>query len=321
MVSLTIFTTVYDNQTDKRVDFNNFDHLEESLYHLATLPGMKPKRGKFCKSPSPLISPAVYKSGATRANSNVLEWAGWAALDIDDHDFKGDLKSELLGLYSESRFICYSTASSTEEKPKFRMVFPLSRNVLSGEIRAFWYALNAKFGQMGDAQCKDLSRMYYVPAAYPEAHNFIFSHREADYLDVNKLLLEFPVPVSQATQGAQLTHEFEQELVQRRNNSLTEKDAYDWTGYNDCPFVNKNLISQYKAIAHTDGSGRYAMIFKIMASTAANAVQYKYPITAWELTSLMRELDRDTSNIYAKRSLDKEADRAIVWALRNSAIW
>lgn len=320
MISLTVFKSIFDNKTDTRVDFDSFDKFEKSLYHLSTLPGYKAKRGEFSKKASPLISPAIYKPDTTRANANVIEWAGWAALDVDNHSFNGDLESELARLYPSNYFVCYSTASSTRDTPKFRLVFPLTRSVGADEIRHFWFALNNEFGMVGDGQTKDLSRMYYVPAVYPNAYNFIFTH-VGDYLDVDSLLLKHKYDVNTTSTNFidRLPPEIQKEVIKHRQQEL-EKDKRDitWTSYKDCPFVNKRLINDYKQIAHVDGSGRYSMIYKIMTSIACNAVKRKYPITEYEIVDLVRALDRDTSNIYAKRPMNTEASRAIEFAYRNT---
>jgi hypothetical protein len=105
MYSLTVFKSIFDNKTDTRVDFETFEKFEKSLYYLSTLEGYKPKRGERTTKASPLISPATYKEGTTRANANVVEWAGWAALDVDNHKFNGDLESELTQLYPNTYFI------------------------------------------------------------------------------------------------------------------------------------------------------------------------------------------------------------------------
>ena len=70
-------------------------------------------------------------------------------------------------------------------------------------------------------------------------------------------------------------------------------------------------------MARVDGSGRYRMIYKIMSSIACNAIKRKYPITAKQIASLIRELDSHTSNIYQKRPLETEADRAIEYAYKS----
>jgi hypothetical protein len=320
MFSLTVFKSIFDNKTDTRVDFETFEQFEKSLYHLSTLNGYKAKRGEFNAKSSPLISPAVYKNESTRANANVIEWASWAALDVDNHEFNGDLESELAQLYPNNYFICYSTASSTIDNPKFRIVFPLDRPVPNAEIKHFWFALNKEFGELGDQQTKDLSRMYYVPAQYPNANNFIFTHK-GNYLNVDALLSRHPYQdkVNSDNFFDRLPEELQKEVIMNRQSKLnqTKKDIA-WTSYQDCPFVNHTLIKEYKRISRVDGSGRYSMIYKIMTSIACNAIKRKYPINEYEIVDLIIQLDRDTSNRYQKRPLNVEAGRAIEFAYRNA---
>jgi hypothetical protein len=318
MISLTVFKSIFDNKTDTRIDFDSFDKFEKSLYHLSTLPGYKAKRGEFTKKASPLISPAIYTQNTTRANTNVIEWAGWAALDVDNHKFEGDLENELARLYSDSYYICYSTASSTRDHPKFRLVFPLTRAVKSNEIRHFWFALNTEYGMVGDTQTKDLSRMYYVPAQYPNAYNFIFTHSADSYLDVDVLLAKHPYAVNAESTNFldRFSAEVQRDIIEKRKQQ-GDRTNITWSSYKDCPFVNQKLVSEYKSIAHVDGSGRYSMIYKIMTSIACNAIKKRYPITEYEIVDLVRALDRETSNIYAKRPMNTEASRAIEFAYRN----
>ena len=92
--SLTIFNSIFDNKTDKRLEFESFDKFEEALYKLAEKP-LKEKKDAV------LISPASYVEGTTRANANVTCWDGWCCIDVDDHKFEGDLKNELINLKNE----------------------------------------------------------------------------------------------------------------------------------------------------------------------------------------------------------------------------
>lgn len=319
MYSLTVFKSIFDNKTDVRVDFDSFEKFEKSLYYLSTLPGYKAKKGERTNKASPLISPAVYKAGTTRANDNVVEWAMWAAIDVDNHEFKGNLKDELHSRFGGWYYICYSTASSTVAQPKFRLVFPLTEPVPAGAIKHFWYALNTEFGNLGDTQTKDLSRMYYVPAQYPSANNFIFTNSGV-HINPRVLLKKHPwtAPVSSDNFIDRLPEEMQKQVLAHRQQKLQqEKRDYNWSSYKDCPFVNRKLVDGYKAIATRDGSGRYSMIYKLMTSIACNAVKCKYPISEYEIVELIRQLDRETSNIYAKRPLNLEASRAIEFAYRN----
>lgn len=311
--SLTIFKHTGDIKTNKRIDFTSWDKFEQTFYGLASQP--KPN-----KKSAHLISPAIYYPGTTRANKNVIEWAGWCAIDVDNHDFKGDLENELYSRYGNWRYICYSTASSTIAKPKFRLVFELKSPIPADIIRQFWYALNSEFEFIGDKQCKDFSRMYYVPATYANANNFIFSNKNGIPIDPNSLIAKHPLPIKQfgASFMDRLPDEVQQKIINYRKQSLYDNNkSISWSSYRDCPFINKKMIDEFKSIANQDGSGRYAMVYKIMTSIAVNAIRKKYPITANEIAQLIRELDSETTRKYENRPLDVEADRAIEFAYKN----
>lgn len=322
--SLTAFESIFDNKTHRQIHHDSWESFEAMLYKMASIPGYKLKKGER-KPPkglkaSPLITPAVFKENTTRANDNVIEWGGWAALDVDDHKFEGNLKDELNSKYGNYYYVCYSTSSSTIDHPKFRLVFPLTVSVKGNDIKSFWYALNSEFDQLGDKQTKDLSRMYYIPAKYPNANNFIFTN-VGDFISPTNLITKHPMQVTQssvATFMDRLPTEVQKKVLLHREELLKGQANYDfeWTSYGDCPFVNKKLINDYKAIAYADGSGRYSMIYKIMTSIACNAIKRKYPITPNQIAQLIRELDRDTANIYSKRPLQTEAERALEYAYK-----
>lgn len=309
--SLTVFDSIFDNKTDKKVTVKTWESFESLMFSLAKLPGYKAKKGEKKKSSS-LISPAVYTDGATRANSNVTGWGGWAALDVDDYDCTFE---EALKVYSQYKHICYSTASSRPEKRKFRVLFQLNKTVPANKIRHFWYALNKHFGSMGDEQTKDLSRMYYVPAQYPEANNFIFVGA-GEIMDPDIIMDLYPFVEKQSLSLIdKFPEHIKNEILKYRQEQSNNTD-FKWNSYLDCPFVNRKLITEYRSISSIDGSGRYRMIYKIMSSIACNAIKKKYPITPTQIANLIKELDRDTSRIYQKRPLQTEAERAIEYAYK-----
>jgi hypothetical protein len=304
MVSLTIFDSIYDNKTVKRVDYNSFDDFEKVLYKLAA----SDKYQK--KADAPLISPATYQPETTRANVNVTGWGGFGIVDVDDYE--GSIE-DIHEKYSEYKYVCYSTASSTKEHPKFRLVFPLTEYVEADKIKHFWFALNKEIGDIADAQTKDLSRMYYVPSRYKGSYNFIFSH-DGVTMDPNKLMEQHRYVVPNESFFDKLPNAIKEGLIQHRKERLSNTD-FSWTGYQDCPFVNKKQISDYKSIT---GSGWYLQMYKIMVSTAGNAMQRGYPISAKEIAWICSDLDNDTGGWYGKRDMVKEAERAIEFVFRNN---
>jgi hypothetical protein len=248
----------------------------------------------------------------------VEAWGGWAAIDVDTHEFKGDLETELKSLYGEYQYICYSTASSTEELPKFRLVFELADIVQAHEVKHFWSALNTELDFMGDKQCKDLSRMYYIPGQYAGAYNFFFTN-DGNKLDPKALMNKHSIFETASTAKnfiERLPEEVQKEVISYRKENMDNAKKFKWSNYKNCPFVNKKLVSEYQSIAYTDGSGRYSMIYKIMVSIASLAIKNKYPITANEIVTLIKQLDQDTSNRYKSRPLDVEANRAIEFAYK-----
>ena len=103
MVSLTIFDSIYDNKTAKRMDYESFEQFESVLYRLAQ--GNKYEK----KADAPLISPAIYKPDTTRANENVLAWGGFGIVDVDD--FQGDIK-DIEKQYENYKYVCKSLIAS-----------------------------------------------------------------------------------------------------------------------------------------------------------------------------------------------------------------
>ena len=294
MVSLTIFDSIYDNKTVKRVDYNSFDDFEKVLYKLAN----SDKYQK--KTDAPLISPATYKTGTTRANANVISWGGFGIVDVDDYE--GSIE-DIHEKYSKYKYVCYSTASSTKAHPKFRLVFPLTRDVDQEEIKHFWYALNKEMGEIGDIQTKDLSRMYYIPAKYDGANNFIHSH-EGELMNPDKIMAKHKFisndPMSRWPEAIR------KGIIEHTKKNLNNT-SYTWTGYKDCPFVNQRKVEEYKALS----DGWYYSMYQLMVSIAGNAISKGYPITSKEVEYLIRDLDSETGNWYHKRPISKEAERAI----------
>jgi len=302
MYSLTIFKSIFDNKTDKRMDFDNWSEFESLLVDLS-------KENVKSKKEASLISPAVYLPDTTRANANVTHWAKWAAVDIDEYEIDNEsLKEELNKTLGDYYYVCYSTASSTTDFPKFRIVFPLTDSVAADDIKHFWFALNSFIDSMGDKQTKDLSRMYYIPANYDRANNFLFINK-GKFIEPLELMAKYPY--RNETRGSNffdnLPDAIQKQIVQYRKDQ-SENNTITWTSYHDCPFVNKGLVAEYKTTSNT---GWYHLMYKIMVSIAGNAIRRQYPITAQEVEKLCKELDMETGNWYENRPLIKEANRAI----------
>ncbi len=309
VISGTLFNSIFDNKTDKSFSQANWNAFVRVLFNLSEV-------DRTSKKDAMLMSPSVYEKGTTRANANVIEWAGWCAVDVDDFEVNGDLNDILNDRFGHYNFVCYSTASSTMRLPKFRLVFPLTKTVRNERIKAFWHALQSELGELGDKQTKDLSRMYYIPAKYANAYNFIFHNSDGVFIDPDELMFKHPYAEKTNLNNFfdRLPDEIQQQIIEHRKQKLDNTNV-TWSSYRDCPFFPKHLESEYRLIAN---AGWYHKMYQIMVALAGNAVRNKYPITSAEISQLCREFDLDTGNWYANRPMDKEADRALEYVYKNT---
>jgi hypothetical protein len=309
-IKFTIFKSIYDNRTHNQVEVENFGIFEKSLYTLASVP----REGKFTVD---LISPATYKEDTTRCNDGVTSWGGWCAVDVDDFSAEHNLQNQLHKKFGKWYYVCYSTASSTKEKPKFRLVFPLTESVEARRIKHFWYALQTMMGNLGDAQTKDLSRMYYLPGKYEGAYNFIFTNK-GDIINPIELMGTYnywPPKKSATNFFDRLPGEMQAQIIEHRKSNMKISKDISWNTYRDCPFFPKKLGVEYRAITNT---GWYSKMYSIMVSIAGNAIKNNYPITPEEISEMCIQLDKDTGNWYKNRPMIREADRALEYVWKNS---
>lgn len=320
MYSITIFNTprywaekeryVYDNKTHRRLEVDSWDQLVNVLRKLS-------KRKLKGKMDAELISPAIYVPETSRSNRNVLAWAGWAAIDVDDHVFEGDLEQSFKEKFGTYDYVIYSTASSKPDHPKFRVVFRLDRHVDKDEIKHFWFALNNEIDSLGDKQTKDLSRMYFVPGDYEDAYNFFYVNSGRE-INVKAMLEKHPYVDKTAKSFLdRLPEALRKSVIEHRKSSLDDT-GIRWSSYLDCPFVSKKILKDWNSIAGVDGTGRYGMMYKIMVSIAGSAIARGYPLTATQLEELIRQIDADTSRKYENRPIDVEAQNALEYAYKNS---
>ena len=289
------------------MDFGSFQELESLLFSLAKKEGQKGG-----STSSPLVSPAIFRSDTTRANSNVLAWAGWCCIDVDD--FSGSIDDVLLPL-EKYYYICYSTASSRVGKPKFRVVFPLTDIVPAKSIKAFWHAINNLALGVVDAQTKDLCRMYYVPAQYPGADNFIFKH-EGEIINPFELMQQYPYHVGnrKAKFIDTLPKGLQKEVLNYRKEQMD--NLVTWKSYRDCKFFPQHLGKEYIANAGVPNGGNFFRLYRIMIAIAGSAIKHNYPISSMEITDLCRELDNECGAIYKQRNMEAEAEHALQYALK-----
>lgn len=314
---MTVFESLYDVKTERRIRKNSWNEFVKFLQDLSGL--------SYTKKTAPLISPAVYNDGTTRSNKNVSAWAGWAALDIDAHPFDniGAVKWWMNQFHSEKTYLCYSTASSSQVKPKFRLVFPLTEWIDdSRKIQRFWMALNKEFAEIADQQTKDQSRMYFIPAQYAESDNNFFWSVKKNAINPDDLIRKHNMESLQINSGTSfldmLPEKMKEEIISYREQQLKSSGKkYTWTDYRDCPFVKEEPLRNYREIALTGQEGRYRSLYNLMVSIARAAIMREYAITAHEIKDLVLEIDADVDFFYKNRKILPECERAIAFVYTN----
>ena len=301
---------VYDNKTHRRLDLDNWDQFVNFLRKLSE----RPLNGK---QDAELITPAVFKPDSTRKNDNVLCWAGWAAVDVDDLVIEGNLEDVLHTRFGDWDYVVYSTASSTVDQAKFRIVFNLGEQIESARLRHFWYALNQELDSIGDAQTKDLARMYYVPANYADANNFFYVN-SGEPVDLDYLLAKWPYDDVRNAQSFldRLPPAFREQVIEYRKGKLDDT-SYVWSTYADCPFWPRNMAAEYVSISST---GWYRQMYRIMIAIAGKSIEKGYDISATQIVEMCRQFDSETGNWYENRPMEVEANNALEYAYKNGDI-
>ncbi len=117
------------------------------------------------------FSPVEYVPGTTRADDNILA-VHFGALDFDkiprvDFDKVLDSAAKL-----DLACIVYTTWSHGNAGVKniinARVVFPFSQPVTAERWGSFWPKMNEALGGLADINCKNLSRLYFLPSTLPE---------------------------------------------------------------------------------------------------------------------------------------------------------
>jgi len=315
-IKLTRFKNTYDRTTEKTVSFSSFHGVEEYLCGAFNLPARKPKKNQpVSPIDAELLSPAIYGDGASRSNAGVTGWHGVCFLDVDNYEGAPEKALEIIEDY---HYICYSTASSTKEHPKFRLVFPLTDVVSASEIRAFWYAISQETNGMADQQTCDPARMYFRPGQYEGAYNFFFIN-EGQPINPKQLMAKHPyVPANDGKSFFdKLPSDLQEMIISQKKASASNTSGIKWRSFKDCPFINKKLLATYQAA--TSGDQWYHTLYSIMTSISSNAIKAGYPITAHEVAELAGEIHADTRGFPSTRKLVNEATRAVAWAYNNAA--
>jgi predicted P-loop ATPase len=108
-----------------------------------------------------------------------------------DADFAEPDFCDTVEMFAEYSYIIYSTHKHTPEKPRLRLIVPLSRTVTAEEYEAAARKLADSIGiEQFDDTTYQPHRLMYFPSTSADGE-YVFRHAERQPLDVDKLLAEY----------------------------------------------------------------------------------------------------------------------------------
>lgn len=113
------------------------------------------------------------KERASRKNESVVCLSA-VVLDIDNGTPVKDVLERLRGF----EVLAVSSFSHSDERPRYRIILSLARDVSSHEWRVLWGAVNVMVGGCADPAAIDPSRIYYFPSCPPERQENKFVKRQ-----------------------------------------------------------------------------------------------------------------------------------------------
>jgi len=125
-----------------------------------------------------------YLSGGIRKNANVM-YRTVATLDID---YGTPNVWDDFSMAYDFAAMLYSTHKHANEKPRFRLVFPLSRQVSPAEYEPLCRKIAAEIGiDLFDDTTYELPRLFYWPSSSKDAP-YIFEYQDGKACNVDKIL-------------------------------------------------------------------------------------------------------------------------------------
>ena len=128
-----------------------------------------------------------YLSGGIRKNANVM-YRTVATLDIDYGTV--NVWDDFTMAFGFAAMI-YSTHKHSSKKPRYRLVFPLSRQVSPAEYEPLCRKIAAEIGiDLFDDTTYELPRLFYWPSTSKDA-DFVFDYQDGPACDVDAILSQY----------------------------------------------------------------------------------------------------------------------------------
>jgi hypothetical protein len=166
------------------------------------------------KEDAALWSPVTYRPGGLRIKGQTENNIASVHAIVLDYDSKHApvTVEQAQQVWGGFEHVVYTTFQHTPEKPRFRLVMPLSRPVTTSEFRRIWAWIHARAVESGVPfdPLSDPGRIYYIPTHRPSAPH-VYAYNPEDVLDADLVLTVAPpdtyrpMPAPRAPVGASAT--------------------------------------------------------------------------------------------------------------------
>jgi hypothetical protein len=267
-----------------------------------------PANDKSKKHGTPSISPAIYPEGVTRHKDHVTGWGGWMGLDVDNdgvfYTSMQDAAAIVDGFGID--YLIYGTTKAKPDHHRFRVLFPISRDLDAGEIRTAWDAVIAHFAALGpDPSCKDSSRIYAAPMIWLPAQdgnetpfNEYEFRLEGDVLDIDAVMTAHPPqPIVLATTASPVIPQTVSPMGQVRAALVAQTSSAGRKAFKPLPsgssifaspMVTAEMINDY---ANAPKGKHHIGLYTFMCAVAGRAKAKGYTITEDDLIDYARQVD------------------------------
>jgi putative DNA primase/helicase len=157
------------------------------------------------KERAALWSPVTYKPGGLRVQGQTEANIATVHAVVLDYDGKPQSVSieKATEVWGGFEHVVYTTFQHTPEKPRFRLVMPLSRPVTTSEFRRIWGWVQKHAAENGAGfdPLSDPGRIYFIPTHKPGADH-VYRYNAEDVLDADIILTVAPPDTYRPTLAA-----------------------------------------------------------------------------------------------------------------------
>jgi hypothetical protein len=193
--------TVYENiNTNTPTGYVHRDNFEDFIFDLNYWHRrqLKNKESNFLISPAIFDPSHPHRDGNQRRGRNNIRYLQHIWLDFENGELKPD---EIANLFPHLRLVIFNTFNNTNDKPRFRVVFPTTQSITPEAYEILWDNIASKIEDAGfwvfkkkphlrssglDVSKRSPTSLFYAPCKAKSPGDSFF----IDYNESNRQLLE-----------------------------------------------------------------------------------------------------------------------------------